>query len=85
MEYSTLNFEFIQQAHRQKDVVYSWTVNDSNVMKQMMYNHVDGIITDNLGELNSTIKDYMGSKSYANRILNFILAVPTSGGLEPWW
>ena len=52
-------------------------------MKQMMYNHVDGIITDNLGELNSTIKDYMGSKSYANRILNFILAVPTSGGLEP--
>lgn len=83
MEYSTLNFEFIQQAHRQKDVVYSWTVNDSNVMKQMMYNHVNGIITDNLGELNSTIKDYMGSKSYANRILNFILAVPTSGGLEP--
>lgn len=83
MEYSTLNFEFIQQAHHQKDMVYSWTVNDADVMKQMMYNHVDGIITDNLGELNSTIDDYLGSQSYANRILNFILAVPSSGGLEP--
>lgn len=83
MEYSTLNFEFIQQAHRQDHPVYSWTVNEPDVMKQMMYNHVDGIITDNLGKLNSTIKDYTGSMSYANRILNFILVVPASGGLEP--
>ena len=83
MEYSTLNFEFIQQAHQQRDVVYSWTVNNSDVMKQMMYDHVNGIITDNLAELNSSINDYMGSKSYANRILNFILVVPVGGGLEP--
>lgn len=83
MEYSTLNFEFIQQAHRQNDRVYSWTVNDPEVMKQMMYDHVDGIITDNLGELNSAITDYTGSQSYANRILNFILVVPAGGGLEP--
>ena len=52
-------------------------------MKQMMYDHVNGIITDNLAELNSSINDYMGSKSYANRILNFILVVPVGGGLEP--
>jgi glycerophosphoryl diester phosphodiesterase len=83
MEYSTLNFEFIQQAHQQNDKVYSWTVNDPEVMKQMMYDHVDGIITDNLGELNSAITDYTGSQSYANRILNFILVVPAGGGLEP--
>lgn len=83
MEYSTLNFEFIQQAHQQRDVVYSWTVNNSDVMKQMMYDHVNGIITDNLADLNSSINDYMGSKSYANRILNFILVVPVGGGLEP--
>lgn len=83
MEYSTLNFEFTQQAHQQRDVVYSWTVNNSDVMKQMMYDHVNGIITDNLAELNSSINDYMGSKSYANRILNFILVVPVGGGLEP--
>lgn len=83
MEYSILNFEFTQQAHQQRDVVYSWTVNNSDVMKQMMYDHVNGIITDNLAELNSSINDYMGSKSYANRILNFILVVPVGGGLEP--
>lgn len=83
MEYSTLNFEFIQQAHQQRDVVYSWTVNNSDVMKQMMYDHVNGIITDNLADLNSSINDYMGSKSYANRILNFILVVPVGGRLEP--
>lgn len=83
MEYSTLNFEFIQQTHRQKQPVYSWTVNQPKVMKQMMYNHVDGIITDNLGQLNRTIREYTGAKSYANRILNFILVVPSSGGLEP--
>lgn len=58
-------------------------MNNSDVMKQMMYDHVNGIITDNLAELNSSINDYMGSKSYANRILNFILVVPVGGGLEP--
>ncbi|MBB1085587.1 glycerophosphoryl diester phosphodiesterase membrane domain-containing protein [Limosilactobacillus fastidiosus] len=83
MEYSTLNFEFIRQAQRQKNDVYSWTVNDPRVMKQMMYDHVNGIITDNLGGLNSAIADFMNSKSYANRILNFILVVPNAGGLEP--
>lgn len=83
MEYSTLNFEFIQQAHRQNDRVYAWTVNQPAVMKQMMYNHADGIITDNLGELNAAVKDYQDSRNYANRILNFILVVPTTQGLEP--
>ena len=58
-------------------------MNNSDVMKQMMYDHVNGIITDNLADLNSSINDYMGSKSYANRILNFILVVPVGGGLEP--
>lgn len=83
MEYSTLNFEFIRQSHYQDHPVYSWTVNEPGVMKQMMYNHVDGIITDDLGELNRTIGSYTGAMSYANRLLNFILVVPTGGGLEP--
>uniref|UniRef100_UPI0035CF597A hypothetical protein n=1 Tax=Bartonella sp. CL63NXGY TaxID=3243538 RepID=UPI0035CF597A len=69
--------------HRQKQPVYAWTVNQPKVMKQMMYNHADGIITDNLSHLQKTIREYTGAKSYANRILNFILVVPSSGGLEP--
>lgn len=83
MEYSTLNQDFITQAHWQHEPVYAWTVNEEGVMKQAMYNHADGIITDNLGELNAAIKDFTGKQSYANRILNYIIVVPTSGGIEP--
>ena len=83
MEYSTLNQDFITQAHWQRQPVYAWNVNEEGIMKQAMYNHTDGIITDNLGELNATIKDFTGKQSYANRILNYIIVIPTSGGIEP--
>ena len=83
MEYSTLNQDFITQAQWQHKPVYAWTVNDTDLMKQTIYNHANGIITDNLGELNAAIKDFTGKQSYANRILNYIIVVPTSGGIEP--
>ncbi|MBC8743862.1 glycerophosphodiester phosphodiesterase [Lactobacillus sp. Marseille-P7033] len=83
MEYSTLNQDFITQAHWQRQPVYAWTVNESGIMKQVMYNHVDGIITDNLGELNATIKKFTKKQSYANRILNYIIILPTTSGIEP--
>ena len=83
MEYSTLNQDFITQAQWQHKPVYAWTVNDTDLMKQTMYNHANGIITDDLGELNAAIKDFTGKQSYANRILNYIIVVPTSGGIEP--
>ena len=38
---------------------------------------------NNLGELNAAIKDFTGKQSYANRILNYIIVIPTSGGIEP--
>lgn len=82
MEYSTLNFEFIQQAHRQHNLVYSWTVNESDLMKRLMYDEVDGLITDNLGELNTTINNYTKTRSYANKILNYILAISIGKQLE---
>lgn len=83
MEYSTLNFDFINQAHRQYKRVYSWTVNEPSLIKQMVYDHVDGVITDNLHALNTAIDDYLNNQSYANRILNFILVVPAGTRLEP--
>ena len=36
-----------------------------------------------LKNLTNTIKDFTGKQSYANRILNYIIVVPTSGGIEP--
>ncbi|MBB1078384.1 glycerophosphodiester phosphodiesterase [Limosilactobacillus sp. STM2_1] len=83
MEYSTLNQDFINQAHWKHEPVYAWTVNDDSIMKQMIYNRADGIITDNLGELNAAIKDFAGKQSYANRILNYIIILPTTSGIEP--
>lgn len=83
MEYSTLNQDFITQAQWQHKPVYAWTVNETGLMKQAMYNHTDGIITDNLSALNTAIKDFTGKQSYANRILNYIIIFPTKEGIEP--
>lgn len=52
-------------------------------MKQTMYNHANGIVIDNLGELNATVKDFAGERSCANRILDYVIAAPISGGIEP--
>lgn len=76
MEYSTLDSDFIWQAHLQNHVVYAWTVNDEATMKRMMYEHVDGIITDNVALLNRSIAEFEANKSYANRILNYVIAFP---------
>lgn len=78
MEYSTLTDDFIDLAHLQNKFVYAWTVNDDVVMKQLMYKNVDGIITDNLVELNRAIADYEGQRSYGRRLLNYVMVVPTS-------
>jgi glycerophosphoryl diester phosphodiesterase len=63
--------------------VAAWTVNDTDVMQQMMYNHVDGIITDNLADLNDAIKTYESRQSYAQRILNYIMVIPSNQEFEP--
>ncbi len=76
MEYSTLNNDFIWQAQLQNKPVYAWTVNAPNMMMKMMYDNVNGIITDQLAELNETIKDFEDNQSYANKLLNFILILP---------
>lgn len=83
MEYSTLTDDFISLAHLQHKLVYSWTVNERPVMMQEMYNNVDGIITDNLAELNGAIRLYDQNQSYARRLLNYIMVVPGSQEFEP--
>lgn len=82
MEYSTLNTDFIWQAHVNKNPVYAWTVNDANLMKKLMFDHADGVITDNLAAVKKAINDFKHNSTYANRILNYILVVPTHSKLE---
>lgn len=83
MEYSTLTDDFISLAHLQGKVVYAWTVDERPVMMQEMYNNVDGLITNNLVELNSAIQSYENKQSYAQRILNYIMVIPGSQEFEP--
>lgn len=83
MEYSTLTYDFITLAHLQGKQVYAWTVNDPAVMKQMMYKNADGIITDNLVELNRAIVSYRDHNSYARQLLNYIMVVPTNTEFAP--
>ncbi|MGQ5709976.1 glycerophosphoryl diester phosphodiesterase membrane domain-containing protein [Lactobacillus sp. PSON] len=82
MEYSTLNSDFIWQSHLNHHPVYAWTVNDANLMKKLMFDHVDGVITDDLPEVKTAIEDFQNNSTYANRILNYILVLPTHSSLE---
>ena len=82
MEYSTLNNDFIWQAHLQNHPVYAWTVNTEDIMKRMMYIHADGLITDNVKLAKKTIADFESKQSYASRLRNYILIFPTVTSYE---
>ena len=83
MEYSTLTDDFISLAHLQHKLVYSWTVDERPVMMQAMYDNVDGVITNNLQDLNAAIRSYDSRRSYARQLLNYIMVVPGSQEFEP--
>ncbi|WP_438450206.1 glycerophosphoryl diester phosphodiesterase membrane domain-containing protein [Lactobacillus kitasatonis] len=82
MEYSTLNSDFIWQAHLQDRPVYAWTVNDEKLMKKMMYQQVDGLITDRVDLAKKAIKSFQKNASYATRISNYIVVLHLSKNFE---
>lgn len=82
MEYSTLNNDFIWQAHLQDKPVYAWTVDDANTMRKMMYEGADGIITNDVGKLKKSIQSFEDDKSYASRLLNYIIVLPNPYSIE---
>lgn len=68
IEATTLSFDFVDSTSRRNQLVFAWTVNDPLTMRRMMSLQVDGIITDNLGELKRVIKADTNHPSYADRI-----------------
>lgn len=72
MEATTLNDSFISKAAQRQQQVYAWTVDDTDQMDQMMFLGVNGIITDQLHELQAEIKDNTDHPSYANLLLAFM-------------
>ena len=78
MEYTTLNDTFIDNVHAQHKKVLAWTVNDADDMDQLMLKNVDGIITDQLGTLNTEIKANFKPNTYTMRLLNYMIDMPAS-------
>ncbi|MDO4903113.1 MAG: glycerophosphodiester phosphodiesterase [Limosilactobacillus sp.] len=73
MEYSTLTDDFITRSHMQGKDVFAWTVEKPGVMNQLVDKHVDGIVTDNLVELNRALTYH---NSYAKQLLDSIMVIP---------
>ena len=71
LESTTLSMTVIDQARRQRQAVYAWTVNDSDEMQRITFMDPNGIITDQLGLLKSTLRNMSDHPSYADQILNY--------------
>jgi len=68
IEKSTLSDSFIMSVKDDGKEVYAWTINRPRDMRRLMFLNVDGIITDNIEELNDIIDDYGEHPHYADRI-----------------
>lgn len=72
MEYTTLNQSFIDNAHLQKKEVFAWTPNDQESMDRMIFMGADGVITDNLHELQVEKNSLFKNASYTKLINAYI-------------
>ena len=66
MEYTSLDQVFTFKSWIRKKFVYAWTPNDEEGMVQALQLQVDGIITDQLRELQETMKSFSDHQSYAD-------------------
>ena len=72
LETTTLAMRVIDEAHNRDQKVYAWTVNDSDDMEKVAFMDADGIITDQLGELKTTLYQMNHHPSYADQILQYL-------------
>jgi len=72
MEATTLNDNFIDQAGKAHQKVYAWDIDSVTLLDQMMFLGVNGIITDNLHEMQTEIRNNTDHPSYANLLLAFM-------------
>ncbi len=68
VEKTTLSDSFVNSVKDNEKRIYTWTVNNSDDMRRLLFLSVDGIITDNIEELNKIIDDYGEHPKYADRI-----------------
>lgn len=68
VEYSMLNPLLIAQLHFKHQPICVWTVDDPDTMRQAALMGVDGIVTDNLKDLDIALKDTERHHDYAARL-----------------
>ncbi|HFI0107030.1 TPA: glycerophosphodiester phosphodiesterase [Streptococcus suis] len=69
MEFTSLDQNFMIKSWIKGKSVYAWTPNDQENMTKMVLLQVDGIITDNMTELKSLLKDLQTNRRYADLFL----------------
>lgn len=72
MEYSTMNEDFVVQAHFNNKPVFTWDMNEDSTIMRMLYYGVDGLITDNVQLARQVSQEYLKTSNYADQILNFV-------------
>lgn len=74
MEYSTLNRAFIDAAHEDGKMVFTWTPNKKETMERMIFYGVDGIVTDRLDQFPT--KNLTPEKmTYSDKLAYFLIGV----------
>lgn len=70
MEYSTLDENFVSKLWQADKLLYDWTVNDVNSISKSFRLNVDGIITDDVQLVQSSIKELKDNPKYTDLLLN---------------
>lgn len=70
MEYSTLDENFVNKLWRSDKQLYDWTVNDEDSIAKSFRLGVDGMITDDLELVQSSIKELSDNPDYTTLLMN---------------
>ena len=65
MEYSTLDENFVDKLWTTDKQLYDWTINDADSIGKSFRLGVDGMITDDLELVQSSIKELQNKPDYA--------------------
>ena len=70
MEYSTLDENFVNKLWQSDKRLYDWTINDEDSIVKSFRLGVDGMITDDLELVQSSIKELKDDPDYTTLLLN---------------
>ena len=70
MEYSTLDENFVNKLWSSDKLLYTWTINTEDAVAQSFRLGVDGIITDDVEYIQSSIKELRDNPKYSTLLEN---------------